>query len=171
VRGFSELVTPSHRLRFAASPFGSLRHNRSSASAAPPLLSCACPCCTHVHSSLLLFLLICWTRVAPALLRRRSLRGRPHQATMLQHHRIRVPARSSTASSAPKLAQTVPLRAAGPASAHAGRHVVILHGYFSWCTAPTRTAHVPLTPSPVLRPRTPSLDLVCRSRCRSVEPH
>jgi hypothetical protein len=32
-----------------------------------PLLSCACFCRTHVHSSLLLFLLICWTRVALAL--------------------------------------------------------------------------------------------------------
>jgi hypothetical protein len=48
---------------------------------------------------------------------------------MLQHHRIRVPARSSTASSVPKLAQTVPLRAAGPASAHARLHVVV-------CAAP-----------------------------------
>jgi hypothetical protein len=54
----SELVMPDRRLHFAASPSGSLRHNRSSASAAP-LLSCACLCCTHVHSLLLLFLLIC----------------------------------------------------------------------------------------------------------------
>jgi hypothetical protein len=37
-----------------------------------------------------------------------------------------VPARSSTASFALKLAQTVPLRAAGPASAHAHLHVIVL---------------------------------------------
>jgi hypothetical protein len=31
-------------------------------------------------------------------------------------------------------------------------HIVALHGYLSWRTAPARTAHVPLTPLPALRP-------------------
>jgi hypothetical protein len=44
----------------------------------------------------------------------RAFRYRPRRAAMLQHLRTRVPARSSTASPAPKLAQTTPLRTAGP---------------------------------------------------------
>jgi hypothetical protein len=46
--------------------------------------------------------------------RSRAFRYRLLRATLLQHLRIRVPACSSTASLAPKLAQTIQLRVAGP---------------------------------------------------------
>jgi hypothetical protein len=44
----------------------------------------------------------------------RAFRCHPRRAAVLQHLRTRVPTRSSTASPAPKLTQTAPLRAAGP---------------------------------------------------------
>jgi hypothetical protein len=86
----------------------------------------------------------------------------PHtRACAFQHREPRAQARAdrlatrrrslqrSSASLAPRHIRS---SAASPASAHARLHVIVLHGYPSWRTDPARTARVPLTPAPTLRP-------------------
>jgi hypothetical protein len=101
----SELDSPDHCLRSTTSPSDLSCHKRFFASAAP-LLSCACHCCRHVHSLLLLFFLICWSCVRLGFIAPQV----PPQPSLLRycHARPRCPPCGSD-----------PSRHASPPSAHA----------------------------------------------------
>jgi hypothetical protein len=100
-----------------------------------------------------------------------SLRRPSRAAPLLSSCRSTL-SRRATAPRALSSAPVPSLRAAGPASAHACLHVVVLLSQLSWRTAPARTAHVLLRSfsfsTPLPDPWAPALP--CRSIARTCVP-
>jgi hypothetical protein len=93
-------------LRHASAPSSHAvcRQTAAEPASVVPLLSCTCLCCTHVHSLLLLFLLICWIRARPGLVAPHLHKPEPRASLACSHFTGSAPAtsRSSRVRSAPR---------------------------------------------------------------------